>query len=154
MKRTNNVLNRTGAMLLMILTAAAMTSCQSEEERKDEELREELRSVIPLIEKEQQENIEAQMENVKLNEKLKLKRLNKFMPTPLEKAREKLEKDQAEKDEAWHNEIGRRIDEAEGEELMRIALEMRGKRDRANMGKQSAEMEVQRLKTPREQRWP
>ena len=84
MKRTKEVLNKAGAMLLMILTAAAMTSCQSEEERKDEELREQLRSVIPKVEKEQQENVEAQKELVKLHEKLKLKRLNKFMASPLE----------------------------------------------------------------------
>ncbi|MCY4587091.1 MAG: hypothetical protein OXB98_13735 [Bryobacterales bacterium] len=107
MKRTKKALKRASAMLLMILTAAAMTSCQTEEERKDEELREQLRSVIPQVGKEQQENIEAQMELVKLHEKLKLKRLNKFLPTPLERARKNLEKAKTEKDEAWLKEIAR-----------------------------------------------
>ncbi len=132
MKRKTTVLNKAGAMLLLMLTAAAMTSCQSEEERKDEELREELRSAIPMIEKEQQENIEAQRENVKLNEKHKPKKISKYVQTPLERAQRKLEKAKAEKDEAWLNEIGRRIDEAEGEEMQRIAPEMRGKREQTS----------------------
>ena len=145
-------------MLLMMLTAAAMTSCQTEEERKDEKLREELRSVIPLIEKEQQENIEAQMERVKLHEKLKLKRLNKFMDSPLEKARKKLEEAKAEKDEAWQKEIAGRIDEAKGMELQRIALEMRGERNGAYLGKQIAERDLanrkDRIENPNKKRWP
>ncbi len=151
-------MKRATATLLMILTAAAMTSCQSEEERKDEELREELRNFIAVIEKAQKEHIEAEKENVKIKEKHNSKKISVHIPTNYERATRKLEKVEADHTNGWQKEIRRRLDEAEGEELKGIGREMNVMWQKADFGKKSAEMAVRdmerRMATPREQRWP
>ena len=84
MKPATNVLQRANAILLLIMTAAAMPSCQSEEERKNEEQRDELRSAIEVIEKNQQDHITTQREYVELHEKYKFEKSILATKTPRE----------------------------------------------------------------------
>ena len=56
------------AMLIMVMTA--VTSCQSEEEGRDEELRNELRSAIETIEGKQSEHVEALKQYAELRNEL------------------------------------------------------------------------------------
>ena len=158
MKPATNVLQRANAILLLIMTAAAMPSCQSEEERKDEAIREELRAAIEVIEKAQQDHIAAQREHVELHEKHNFKKSILATKTPLEIEREKLERIEKDYAAGWQEEIREKIDEASGEDLLRVVMEMRRIGEKADMGKVLTENAVQRMKQrmamPREQRMP
>ena len=158
MKPATNVLQRANAILLLIMTAAATLSCQSEEERKDEAIREELRAAIEVIEKAQQDHIAAQREYVELHEKYKFEKSILATKTPLENEREKLERIEKDNAAGWQGDIREKIDEASGEDLLRVVMELRRIGDRADRGKVLTESAVrglkQRMAMPREQRMP
>lgn len=135
MKPTTTVQKRANAILLMMLTAAVMPSCQSEEERKDEELREELRSAIGVIEKAQQEHLAVQREYVELHEELKLKMFSLDGKTPAQREREKLERSEQEYDNGWQDGMREKIGNASGEELKRAAFELGRIGEKAGMKK-------------------
>ena len=71
----------TGVIMLTTMLVAAMPSCQSEEDRKNEEKREELRRAIGIIEKAQKEHINAQREYVRINLKHKPKMISEYIKT-------------------------------------------------------------------------
>ena len=158
MKPATNVLQRANAILLLIMTAAAMPSCQSEEERKDEAIREELRAAIEVIEKAQQDHIAAQREHVELHEKHNFKKSILATKTPLENEREKLERIEQEYAAGWQDAMREKIDEASGTELQRVGMELRLIGEKVDMGKTFTANATQRLRqrmaTPREQRMP
>ena len=68
MKPTSQAAKRASAILLTMLTAAAMPSCQSGQERKDETLRDERRGMIATSGKNRQDNIKAQRKYVGMHE--------------------------------------------------------------------------------------
>ena len=135
MKPTTSVLKRADAIMLMLLLTAAMPSCQSEADKKDEELREGLRTSIGGIEKDQQAHLIAQRELVELHEKLKLKPFALGTKPPAERERQELESIEEKYANGWQDEFRERIDEASGEELLRVAFKMRGIGERADKGK-------------------
>ena len=149
---------RTQAILLLTMMAAVVPSCQSEEERKDEAIREELRSAIEVIEKAQQDHIAAQREYVELHEKYKFEKCMLATKTPLENEREKLERIEKDNAAGWQGDIREKIDEASGEDLLRVVMELRGIGEKADTGKVVTESAVrglkQRMALPREQRMP
>ena len=69
MKPTSQARKRASAILLTMLTAAAMPSCQNGQERKDETLRDERRGMIATTGKNRQDNIKARREYVGMHEK-------------------------------------------------------------------------------------
>ena len=158
MKPTTTVQKRANAILLMMLTAAVMPSCQSEEDRKNEEQREELRAAIEVIEKAQQDHIAAQREHVELHEKHNFKKSVLATKTPLEIEREKLERIEKDYAAGWQEEIREKIDKASGPELQRVGMELRLIGEKADMGKtftaNATQSLKQRMATPREQRMP
>ena len=145
-------------IILSLLPSTAMLSCQSEEDRKDEAIREELRNAIGVIEKTQQEHLDVQREFVKLHEKLKLKPSILETKTPAQREREKLEKAEKANGSRWQDDMRERIDDASSEELQRVAYEMRGIGEKADMGKTLTEYTKkglrQRQQTPAKDRMP
>ena len=146
MKPATSVGKRANAIMLMLLLTAAMPSCQSEADKQDEELREGLRSMIGGIEKEQQAHLKAQRELVELHEKLKLKKRAYQAMTPIEKAKAELERIEEAYANGWQDEMRGKIDEASGEELLRVALKLRGIGERVNIGKNGTELEAKNMK--------
>ena len=156
MKLTTTALKRANAIMLMLLLTAIMPSCESEQDRKDEAMREELRSAIGVIEKNQQAHLAVQREFVELHEKLKLKPFALGTKPPTEREREKLERSEQEYGNGWQDDMREKIDEASGEELKRVFLELRGIGERADMGKTFTASALrslrQRQKTPAKDR--
>ena len=145
--------------MLLMLTTAIILSCQSEEDRKNEEQREELRSMIEEIEKNQRDYIEAQREYDELHEKHQFKKSVLAKKTPLEVEREKLASMEKAYGEGWQAVMREKIDEASGEEdLRRVAMELAILDQEAGTGKVLTEGAVrhlkQRMAMPKEQRMP
>lgn len=90
MKPTSQAAKRASAILLTMLTAAAMPSCQSEPERKEEAVRDEQRGMIATIRKNRQDYIKAQREYVELHEKQQFNKSVLATKIPLEIETEKL----------------------------------------------------------------
>ena len=103
MKLTRNAIKTVSAVMLMMLLTAAVPGCQSEAERKDEAIREELRNAIGVIEKNQQDHLAVQREFVELHEKLKLKAFALGQPPPAVTEREKLERSEQEYASGWQD---------------------------------------------------
>ena len=79
----------TGIILALLLTMS-VSSCQSEQDRQDEAMREELHNAIGVIETTQQGHLAALRENAELHEKHQLKASGLNRRTPAEKAGEEL----------------------------------------------------------------
>lgn len=92
MKLTSNAIKTVSAIMLTMLLTASVPSSQSEADRKDEALREELRSAIPVIEQAQQDHVAVQREFVELHEKLKQKSFALGAKPPVVRERENLER--------------------------------------------------------------
>lgn len=72
---------------------------------------------------------------MELHEELKLKTFSLVGKTPARRKREKLERSEQEYANGWQDELREKIDNASGEELQRVALELRLIGEKADMGK-------------------
>ena len=146
MKLTSNAIKTASAIMLTMLLTASVPSCQSEADRKDEALREELRNAIVVIEKAQQDPLAVQREFVELHEKLKLKAFALGAKPPAERERENLERSEQEYASGWQDDIREKTDNASGEELQRVFLELRLIGEKADMGKTFTASALESLK--------
>ncbi|MCY4588437.1 MAG: hypothetical protein OXB98_20625 [Bryobacterales bacterium] len=158
MKRKTSELKRVKTILTTLLLTAAIPSRQSEQNRKDESMREVLRSAIGVIETARQESIAAQRENVEIHEKQPFKKSILATKTPLQAGREKLERIVKENGKGRQDTMRERIDETSGEERIMTALEPGRIGEKADSGKTRTETAVsrwkQRMAAPRQQRMP
>ncbi len=147
----------TRARLGTILMTAA-TSCRSEEERRDEELRNELRSATGTIEGKQREHIEVQKEYVELRNELNSKYNTSMSNMMTQAAPGEMERTSEKYEDGWQEEMGVRIGEASGEELERLTQALSVLADSADMKKTVKEYNIRDIKhretTPPEQRMP
>lgn len=150
MKLTRNAIRTASAVLLTMLLTAAAPSCESESDRKDEVLREELRNAIGVIERNQQDHLAVQREFVELHEKLNLKAFALGQPPPAVTERKKLERSEHEYASGWQDEIRGKIDNASGDELQRVLMELRLIGEKADMEKTFTASALNRLKRHQE----
>ncbi len=101
---------------------------------------------IGVIEKAQQDHLAVQREYVKLHEKLKIKRMILETKTPAQREREKIEKAEQFYSSGWQGEIREKIHEASGEDLLRVAHELRGIGEKADIGKTLTEYAIKGLR--------
>ena len=109
-----------------------------------------------MIEKAQQDHIEAQREYVELHEKIKLKKGELATKTPLQSEREKLEQIEKDYNAGWRDAMRERIGVAGGKELQRAGMEARLIGEKADRGKtftaNAARSQKRRVETPAKER--
>lgn len=146
------------AMTMAAIMTVAATSCQSEEERRDEELRNEQRSAIATIEGKQSEHVEVLNEYVELRNELNSNHNSMMSNTMAQAALREQERTRERYESGWQEEMRVRIDEASREELKRVALELSLLADSADSGKTIKEYNIRDIKhretIPPEQRIP
>ena len=103
MKRTEP--NRAKAIMLMLLIGT-LPNCQSDQGSGDEELRENMRMMIEVIERAQQD-LAAQREVVELHEKLKTESFDDGGKLQADKEREQLERRRKEYGNGWQEDSER-----------------------------------------------
>ena len=121
MKPTSQARKRASAILLTMLTAAAMPSGQSGQERKDEALRYERRGMIATSGKNRQDNIKARREYVGMHEKHPFNKSVPATKTPLEAESGQLANREKANGEGRRDVMNQKIDEDGGEEEPRRA---------------------------------
>lgn len=135
MKLKTSTIKTAGAMMLTMMLTASVPSRQSEADRKGEGLREEMRNAIGIIEKAQQDHLVVQREFVELHEKLNEKAYVLGTRRPAETERENPEHSEQEYANRWQDDIREKIDNASGEELQRVSMELRRNGKKADVGK-------------------
>ena len=136
MKPTSQARKRASAILLTMLTAAAMPSGQSGQERKDEALRDERRGMIATSGKNRQDDIKARREYVGMHEKHPFNKSVPATKTPLEAESGQLANREKANGEGRQDVMNQKIDEAGGEEEpRRAAMELTKQDNEAGMGK-------------------
>lgn len=135
MKPRNAKRAKASAVMLTMLLTEGVSGCESEVDRKDEAIREDLRNAIPVIEKAQRNHLAVQREFVELHDRLKLKAFAWGKSSPGLAEREKLERSEKECESGRQDDMREQIDNASGEELQRIFLKVRLIGEKADLGK-------------------